>query len=382
MAKQKTHEEFMKKFKTLGNQNIIILGRYIGAKTKILVKCTIDGHEWYATPSNLLKGRGCPICSGKQVVKEINSIAAKRPDLLVYFVNKDDAYKATCGCRRRLNLKCPDCGTFKSMAAYNLTEHGFSCQVCGDGISYPNKLIRQVMKTFEQNLDFLDYEWTPNWSNGKRYDVCFLQHNKYYTIEMQGAQHYTPMWYSDKSVAEIMEEDYKKSELAKAYGVTPIVIDARISDPNFIISNIKSSILSELFDFSVIDWDKCIQDAVKNIVKQVCDDYNKNPNVLTSDLAKKYKIHRRTVSLYLKQGNEFGWCKYSPEESYKNAIVRMGKAVHVFDKNKNLTYTYCSVSECCRELSKIYNCYFNRNIVNETCNGIRDSYYNLIFEYT
>ena len=58
---KKTHEQFMDEFKLI-NPNIIILGEYNGANTKIKCKCKKDGCIWYPMPSKLLIGVGCPIC--------------------------------------------------------------------------------------------------------------------------------------------------------------------------------------------------------------------------------------------------------------------------------------------------------------------------------
>ena len=93
--RNKTHEEFMIDFQKKGNKNIIILGGYVNSSTRILVKCIRDGYEWEAMPGELLKGCGCPACCGRVFIPSINSVAAKRPDLLVYFKNKDDAYSVT-----------------------------------------------------------------------------------------------------------------------------------------------------------------------------------------------------------------------------------------------------------------------------------------------
>ena len=46
------------------NPNITIIGEYIDAKTKILCECTIDGYRWFTTPNSLLAGSGCLVCSG------------------------------------------------------------------------------------------------------------------------------------------------------------------------------------------------------------------------------------------------------------------------------------------------------------------------------
>lgn len=58
---KKTQEQFLEELRVV-NPNITILGKYINCETKILCKCDLDGHEWYSTPSNLLRYRGCPHC--------------------------------------------------------------------------------------------------------------------------------------------------------------------------------------------------------------------------------------------------------------------------------------------------------------------------------
>ena len=77
-----THEEFMEKFykKNKNAENIEILEEYVNAKTKIKVRCKIDGYEWEMTPSNLLGGYGCPKCSGniKKTTEEFKQEMKKR----------------------------------------------------------------------------------------------------------------------------------------------------------------------------------------------------------------------------------------------------------------------------------------------------------------
>ena len=60
---KKTHEEYVNKLEQI-NSNIEVLGKYINSQTSILHKCTIDNYEWYASPSSILRGTGCPKCAG------------------------------------------------------------------------------------------------------------------------------------------------------------------------------------------------------------------------------------------------------------------------------------------------------------------------------
>lgn len=50
---------------------IEIIGEYVNNRTKIKCRCKDCGNEWEATPSNLLKYRGCPACSASKGEKFI-----------------------------------------------------------------------------------------------------------------------------------------------------------------------------------------------------------------------------------------------------------------------------------------------------------------------
>ena len=68
-----THEQFMEKFyvKNKNAENIEILGEYVNNKTKIKVRCKIDGHEWKAIPKHLLNKVGCPKCNESKGEKRV-----------------------------------------------------------------------------------------------------------------------------------------------------------------------------------------------------------------------------------------------------------------------------------------------------------------------
>lgn len=58
----KTYKDFTSELSHI-NPNIEILGKYINARTKIQYKCKQCGNIHEATPDNLLKGYGCPVCA-------------------------------------------------------------------------------------------------------------------------------------------------------------------------------------------------------------------------------------------------------------------------------------------------------------------------------
>lgn len=78
-AIRKTHEQYVKEVDNL-NSNINIIGTYINNHTSILHKCLIDGYEWNARPSDILRGSGCPKCKNnikrthEQYVEELSHV--------------------------------------------------------------------------------------------------------------------------------------------------------------------------------------------------------------------------------------------------------------------------------------------------------------------
>ncbi len=58
---RRTHEDYVAELKEV-NPNLIVLGTYINARTKILHRCIVHDVEWEAYPYLTLKGCGCRKC--------------------------------------------------------------------------------------------------------------------------------------------------------------------------------------------------------------------------------------------------------------------------------------------------------------------------------
>ena len=68
-GRRKTTESFKQEVFFI-NPNISIVGNYIDTRTKIKCICLIDGYEWDVLPNSLLRGRGCPMCAGTNRKKQ------------------------------------------------------------------------------------------------------------------------------------------------------------------------------------------------------------------------------------------------------------------------------------------------------------------------
>jgi len=282
-------------------------------------KCSICGNIDDKSESNLIKNKGCTVCSGQKLLKGFNDLWTTHPKIAVMFKYPEIGYTISFGSKTKQIFICPDCGHEKSSSLSNVVNRGLCCPKCSDGISYPNKFIFNVME--QLGTDF-ETEKIFDWSDNKRYD--FYTNSRNILIEAQGGQHYK---YTGRGRSLIDEQynDKLKERLANTNGVGDdgkyIVIDCRKSELEFIRKNILNSRLSELFDLTDIDWLKCHEYACKSLVKVICNLWDGN----IQNVADELKISKDTVRKCLKQGNELNFCKYNAKEESKKILVRMSK---------------------------------------------------------
>lgn len=79
----KEHNTFVAELREI-SPSIRVLGEYVTNKTPLLVTCDIDNHTWSPSPSDLLKGTGCPVCFAKRRTKDNLSFISE-----LYGVNKN-----------------------------------------------------------------------------------------------------------------------------------------------------------------------------------------------------------------------------------------------------------------------------------------------------
>jgi len=124
MAKKKTNEEFKKQLEER-NPNIIPLEPYVTAITKLQCKCRICGHEWPGIPNNLLRGEGCPNCSGNiawTTESFIQEMRKRNPSITIVGVYKNN--------KTHIKYVCSICGETGSAVPSSLLR-GHGCKYCG-----------------------------------------------------------------------------------------------------------------------------------------------------------------------------------------------------------------------------------------------------------
>ena len=101
MRKRKTHTKYVEEVVKI-NSNIEVIETYIDAKTKILHKCKIDGYEWYSRPNDILSGYGCPVCGGKIKLTQdcfIGRMAQVNEDIEIIGVYTNYSTPIECKCK-------------------------------------------------------------------------------------------------------------------------------------------------------------------------------------------------------------------------------------------------------------------------------------------
>jgi len=258
--------------------------------------------------------------------RKCNTLRYSHSHLVKYLKNEEDADNLSHGSKVSVPMICPDCGFEREMTIGQLTNQKFSCPKCSDGVSYSEKFLSAMLEQLD--LIFIPQLSKTNfdWCNSIRYDNYIENINT--IVEMHGIQHYEEIkgWLS---LEETQSNDKYKKQLAISNSISNyIIIDCRKSTLNWIKDNIMKSELPSLLNFKEldIDWLKCHEAGLSNLVKISCNIWN-NGIRNTTDISNIMKMHSSTIVRYLKIGTELGWCDYDPKEvmshreySYKKVI--------------------------------------------------------------
>lgn len=242
-----------------------------------------------------------------------------------YLKYNEDGIRYTKGTRIKIPMICPNnCGYEKEMRIGDLIRDGFGCPNCSSGY-YTEKFVFSVLKSLDKNfktqLNKKDFKWCEKY----KYDNYIYSHNC--IIETHGRQHFEEVKCWKMDLDNIQKNDKQKERLARRNGIDNyIVLDCRKSELEWIKNNIMGSELPELLNFkeSDIDWLKCEEFSLRNLVKAVCDEWMKgNKNV--AKIAEILKIGETTVRRYLKRGAKLEWCNYDSKAESKKHFIYVGE---------------------------------------------------------
>lgn len=280
-----------------------------------------------------------------RVVRGKTDLWTTAPHIANLLLYPEHGYNLSLESHKRDYFVCPYCGAKMYKMVRSVHKYGFRCPVCSDGISYPEKVVSNLLR--QLNIDFI-YDSSYEWSNKKRYD--FYIENLSLIIETHGLQHYlNRKMFNKKSDYSEQENDKYKKELAIQNGIKNYIeLDCRYSDLKYIKNSILNSRLDTLIDLSLIDWDILEKDCLKSKVTEVCDVYNSGI-INTVEIARLFGIDSSTVSDYLRRCDDAGLCHYTPNPYHERAIICVDTG-KVYDTLKYVEldgFNKSQVSECC-----------------------------------
>ncbi len=133
MPAKMTSEQFIAKAKA-GSPSLTVLGQYVNNKTKILVRCEKCGQEYEVAPSSVMRGVGCPYCSGHMAIAGVNDLATLYPEVAKLWHPTRNGDVKPSDVKPQSNKKfwwlCPKCGGEWEAVPGSLTARGNGCPYC------------------------------------------------------------------------------------------------------------------------------------------------------------------------------------------------------------------------------------------------------------
>lgn len=353
------------------NSNIKIISRYKNMHSSVTYKCKICGFEETINDAvSLYRGHtGCGCCSNRKLAVGMNDLYTKRPDLLKYFVNKEDAKTVTISSTRKVSLQCPVCGCTKQLEVNKLTKVGFHCNQCSDSFSYPERFMYTLLS--QLNINFateVDFKWC---DKNYRYDFVFDK----IIVEMDGSFHKIDNNMSGQTKEQSKAIDDEKDRLAFEHGYKMIRIDCDDSNYVYIKNNIINSELNNILDLGKIDWSKLeytISDM--NMVKMVADLWK--PHIYSNkQIAKRLHIGWAKVQQCLKTSARLRMTDYNAKASTDGKYYDKS---YVHDKE-----VICNNDGKVFKSGKDAEVYYNlkKDAVCAICRGDKYSIHGLIFDF-
>ena len=357
MKKVKTHEDYVAKV-AIVNPDIEILELYVNAKTKILHCCKIDGNTWLAAPTNILSGKGCPVCAVKNNAKKFtktqeqyeNEVSQIDPNIKVVgkYVNYHTKIFHRCLVDNTVWLASP-----------NSILNGSGCPTCGDGVSYPEKLMSSILQ--QLNINFTT-QYSPKWIKPLRYDFCFNYQSQSYLIEMDGGiGHGNSCCGINVDGEKTKSVDECKDKKAQENNMMLIRINCDYKSCDrleYIKNHIIKSILSSLFNLDIIDWELCDKLAQQSLFVKTIELWNagmKNHY----DIASTLKLHPTSITTYLKRSEKLKITDYNHKEYRNLAIKNSRRKASITQSTPIRCIETGEIFLSIHEANQKYHCYVN-----------------------
>lgn len=309
-------------------------------------------------PSRFCRGHRCGYCNHAKTHWE-DSLAYNYPNIAKMIaitendLTFDDCYNIACQSNKKFYFKCDKCNKIsnnkKELSSVVLQNR--YCEYCSDGISLPNKILRQISE--QLNLD-LEFEYSPIWLENKRLDG-YDKHLKI-AIEMDAE-------YKDNHKNKRKEVDNWKDKKCLEHEIYVIRVNLMDSKEyncntfNYIKMKILNSNLKYLYDLSILDWNLIWKNSQKSLCVETWELWKNGKSI--SEICQLLKLDRHTIRKYLKGGNDSNNIKYDVDSQKEKGKFKE-LTLYMIDLKNNKTKI--TLTELCKLLNISKDTYYN-NIV-------------------
>lgn len=228
-GKYKTTDDFKREVLSI-IPDVVIVGEYKNARTKVHTKCINCGHEWHPEARSLLYGQGCPMCARKK--KSLLALKTQEQfESDLHSVNPNIVVVGTyAGTHKKIECRCVIHGVEWYSYPANLLNRSAGCPRCAIERfnNTPSSGERKIMDWLDVNKINYVSECSLRgcaYKRPLRFDFYLPDYN--IAIEYDGEQHFRPIgWYADDmdSFLNTQKRDSIKDEYCKDNGIDLIRI--------------------------------------------------------------------------------------------------------------------------------------------------------------
>lgn len=355
-----TQKEFEDKFNSIHGDEFSVVGSYVRWNVPIDIRHNVCGTIFPRIPNNLTSRKTCccPVCDCKKVTSTVtvgvDDIHTTSPELFNLLKNKDDGYKYTNYSTKEVWFVCPICGKEHFKKIRYVYKNGLCCECNSLKISYPEKIMIDLLNQLDEPYKF---QFSPKWIYPYKYD--FYLYNRNLVIEMDGGLGHGKGSFNGENTEDLLARDNYKDNIALNYKIKVVRIDCDYKDIShrfeFIKNSILNSELSKILNLSKVNFNKCHEFAVKNLVQYLADLWNSG--IAGYDNLKQYiPVSRSTLRAQLKEASDIGLIKESYQgilkknRPYSNKKLQSSKGIKVLCNETGEIFP--SIAEAGRKYSK------------------------------
>lgn len=224
--KRKSQIEFLKECKHLVGEEYTVLSEYIATNVHVNMRHNDCRNEFTVTPSNFLKGRGCPKCKGKRIsmvkTKTHNEFVERVFQLVGNEYKVIGSYEKA---RKKILMQHTICGhTYEVTPSHFVT--GTRCPYCNE--SKGERIIKNYLEAY--NIRFKREFTFPDCKNIDllKFDFAIFDKNNFLValIEFDGEQHFkaVPYFGGKKKYMQTKKRDMIKNNYCQNNGLKLIRI--------------------------------------------------------------------------------------------------------------------------------------------------------------